>query len=433
MALEKPDLPAGVIVEELDDGGMRRNDGVVLRPAHENPWYVLATLDGEQLKDADWVNYDREVAQQNLMMWTQWLNGQNADEIERRFRARISRDIPFPKPAQNIDFSSTYFDKFVCFEGYIFRGEAIFIFANFGGDVSFRSSAFQNVAMFRSAVFDSDTDFNSSTFKDEADFSFSLFLGATSFSSAVFLGDADYHSVEIAEDIFFMNTEFNQSALFTWAKFKGASVFSSANFKSATMFDDAHFLTNVPLFHAAALYDETTFTLPDHYDENWPIISANEVMPADQQKRAYNRLRLFMNKNLQIEEEQFFHRMEMRCKRETENWIYRPIYSVFEGLSDYGNSVMRPVGALFLLWLVGVSVKIQPVVGEVWPDIQSLPHAMGWSLANVFPFFGFRRLYFDGTVDLVLGLKVIGGGQTVMGFVLLFFLGLGLRNRFRLR
>ena len=30
-------------------------------------------------------------------------------------------------------------------------------------------------------------------------------------------------------------------------------------------------------------------------------------------------------------------------------------------------------------------------------------------------------------------MQVLGGVQTVLGFVLLFFLGLGLRNRFRLK
>ena len=46
--LQNPDLPPGAIVETFDDGGALRNDGVRLTPAAQNPWYVLATVAGEQ-------------------------------------------------------------------------------------------------------------------------------------------------------------------------------------------------------------------------------------------------------------------------------------------------------------------------------------------------------------------------------------------------
>ena len=155
-------------------------------------------------------------------------------------------------------------------------------------------------------------------------------------------------------------------------------------------------------------------------------------MPATEQKRAYNRLRLYMNKSLQIDEEQFFHRMEMRCKRETEGWRYRWIYTLFEGVSDYGNSVLLPAMWLFTVWLSGMIAKLDMAKDGWWPDYHSIPSAMGWSFANLFSFFGFYRRYFAGE-ELEPLLLVFSGVQTVFGFVLVFMLGLGLRNRFRLR
>lgn len=202
------------------------------------------------------------------------------------------------------------------------------------------------------------------------------------------------------------------------------------------------FLTAVPEFHAAEIYDDTLFPTGAGEVGNWPPLSGTvelegqedpvEVMGAKDQKRAYNRLRLFMNRSLQIDEEQFFHRMEMRCKRETEGWQYRWIYTLFEGVSDYGNSVLRPAGWLFVVWLYGVIAKLGMVKGGVLADPWSIGPAMGWSFANLFSFFGFYRKYFHGE-DLNAALQLFSGVQTVLGFALLFFLGLGLRNRFRLR
>jgi len=87
---------------------------------------------------------------------------------------------------------------------------------------------------------------------------------------------------------------------------------------------------------------------------------------------------------------------------------------------------------LVVIWLSGALAKLDSQGDSLWPDFGSLLPAMGWSFATIFPFFGFQRLYFDNeNLDGVL--QCVGGAQTVFGFILLFMLGLGLRNRFRLR
>jgi hypothetical protein len=61
--------------------------------------------------------------------------------------------------------------------------------------------------------------------------------------------------------------------------------------------------------------------------------------------------------------------------------------------------------------------------------------AFGYSFANIFKFFGIQRTYFGA--EFIAGLppvlELLSAAQTVFGYVLLFFLGLGLRSRFRLR
>ena len=87
----------------------------------------------------------------------------------------------------------------------------------------------------------------------------------------------------------------------------------------------------------------------------------------------------------------------------------------------------RPAAGLALLWFAGAAIyTTQAAMG--WAK------GMAYSFSVMFKFFGFQRAYlWDETIDLSRSLQVIAGTQTVLAFILLFFLGLGLRTRFRLR
>jgi len=300
-------------------------------------------------------------------------------------------------------------------------------------------------------------------------------FGGTTFESPVDFSTSKFTGSLLSQDV-----KYNGGTDFSDTEFYEKAYFRSAKFKSITKFDNARFLTHVPEFHAAELYDDTVFPAGSDQIRNWPplrgsvqlegrdvikhpenpsgqisIVKSNErvdVMPAADQKRAYNRLRLFMNRSLQIEEEQFFHRQEMRCKTRLARWYHKPFYWLYALLSDYGNSVWRPMvgiiavtlfGALFMLWWQEAFTflpKESPgfdwtlgLLGE--DDPWAKPRqAAGWSISNTLPFLGFGKLYYGELAkELAWPLKVAGGVQTLLGYVLLFFLGLGLRNRFRLR
>ena len=448
MKLIDPSKAAHEIINDpKGDDDAIRNDGVVLQAANKNKWYVLATIYGEQPEGAAVWDRDEALAVRNLRAWNGWFCGglstvdrnecreatglssemvaplteAEVVKLRKNLRARLSDDAAeLPDPSEAIDFSDTYFPRLFYLNQYVFESS-----------IDFRSAWFSGPVVFGSTLFRSHVDFSSAWFNNSASFMSASLRGSAIFSAASFCRNASFSSVL-----------FSDFTDFTSVLFNGEIDFNEAKFKSATFFGHACFLTHVPEFHGADLFDDMEF--PTRADDlgNWPPVSGVvelegygepvEVMDAEAQKRAYNRLRLFMNRSLQIDEEQFFHRMEMRCKRETEDWRYRWIYTLFEGVSDYGNSVLRPAGWLFVVWLAGVWAKLEAVSGGWWPDYHSIPSAMGWSFANLFSFFGFYRKYFHGE-DLNAVLQLFSGVQTVLGFALLFMLGLGLRNRFRLR
>ncbi len=526
--LHDPNQPPHALIEEREDGSALRNDGVELKPANRNPWYVLATIYGEQGKDRLEMllgGYDEKLAARNRRAWNGWvcrsfperkrsefakrvglnpkelspLSEEERADIEQRFSDRMEAlgiettslpEVPFEEnliefdPPWEHDFSNLIFKRPVCFARFVFPFSARFEKSRFLADVRYWEAAFVEEARFGAASFCGEAVFIHSEFRSLTDFSNAVFenkalfhnakiygyswfdsvkFGSTaSFDAAKFEGAACFGGEEFGGRSIFDGASFMETASFRSTTFSGGVSFDSAKFSDQTIFTDARFLTHVPTFHAAELYDDTVFPIPENYRKNWPPqkgsvkITGQEqpvkVMEAGDQKRAYARLRRFMADLHMIDEEQFFHRMEMRCKKAMANWKHRPLYRLYSLLSDYGISVWRPLAGLSLVFLVGMLAMLwwdgaftflpKETTGFDWAfglggshDPWAEPRkAAGWSISNTLPFLGLVRLYYADTAkDLAWQLKLIGGLQSLVGIFLLFLLGLGLRNRFRLR
>ena len=473
--LTDPSKPAHEIIEVLEDGDAMRNDGVRLQAANKNPWYVLATIYGEQPEGG----YDDELAAKNRRAWNGWfcaslskeecegwakilgqnvkelfpLNEAELKEIKTLFRQRLEDETAeLPSRDENISFNRIYFPNYCSFSSYIFNTNVFFSDAIFCKDASFRNAQFEMGVIFTGTEFKDAAVFWGANFRSSASFLDVTFNTVANFQSVIFGFGANFDNTIYKWFAIFKEASFLGTASFRGAIFDSPSHFHSAKFESTTNFKETQFLTHVPEFYAAELYDDTVFPTPDNYTDNWPPLKGQNVMPAADQKRAYSRLRLFMNRSLQIEEEQFFHRQEMRCKTRLARWYHKPFYWLYALLSDYGNSVWRPMvgiiavtlfGALFMLWwqeaftfLPKESTGFDWTLGLLGEDDPwAKPRqAAGWSISNTLPFLGFGKLYYGELAkELAWPLKVAGGVQTLLGYVLLFFLGLGLRNRFRLR
>ena len=123
----------------------------------------------------------------------------------------------------------------------------------------------------------------------------------------------------------------------------------------------------------------------------------------------------------------FFFRREMTHRSRISRRWERPFYTLYRGV-EYGYGVWQPVVGIIATWALGA--------GALWCwGCMSGWTAAGLSFSNIFRFFGFQRVHFEPEIinSLPFPLEVMTAVQTVVGFVLLFLLGLGLRNRFRLK
>jgi len=453
-----------------------------LKPANENPWYCLATLYGEQSGE----DIDLDLLQRNRRGWDEWRGGQNVEAISAAFAARMAATVALPDRMQRADFTFTHFEAPFIFQAYNSIEHTDFSSAKFSNYVNFIEVAFRNVS-FRSATFSKNstftyarflenTDFSSVTFLKDVDFSLAKFSKNTEFasarfskanfstthfhsyldfSSAHFKENADFRSTNFSEYANFSSTTFlnadfgsatfHQSADFASTVFKSSVYFTSsaflkdadfrsavfsktadfvnAKFESITVFASARFEGQVPDFRGAKLHEATEW-----HDVHWPPKPQSKA-DAQNQVYAYEKLKLEMERLKKHVDEQAFFAKELRARRETYPAVStdRILNSLYELSSNYGQKVEKPLLWLLLLFALGTGLFVTVPVSRGVAHL-SLDRAAGLSFANIFSFLQKREMTsYSGPA------QVIGAIEQIIGLILLFLLGLALRNNFRMK
>jgi hypothetical protein len=258
----------------------------------------------------------------------------------------------------------------------------------------------------------------------------------------------------------------------------GGLTFVNSQMKGIASFEAANFLVEPPRFFGAKLHEGT-----DWHGVQWPrrSPSANDAVGF---VNCYERLKLEMDRLKKHEDELNFFALEMRSRRVLYgNWraipkvtlfgrtihfsfdipaltfapkprrllgrtfrfpaltlpewkasLYLPSAGLLIGhyglLCDYGRSYVRPFFGLLLTVVVGTLA--------FWHHsaFHSAFHkALSLSVANTFGVLGFRKDFVSPEAMKPLSniLVAIAGVQTMAGAILLFLLGLAIRNRLRMR
>ena len=243
-------------------------DETALKPANENPWYVLMTLYGEQTGE----EVNEELHEQNREVWNAWASSAlSSDEgvqlaragaalpesgiwkmgrktIEAKHRAEMLRRngkgaaYPgFPAADTPIDMSGAEFLHKVVFTRFLFARPADFEFTKFCGDAWFDAATFGGETRFVSATFSGKAQFFSATFCADALFSIAKFSGDARFDHATFSGKAQFFSPTFNGDASFDAATFSENAQFGAAIFNALTSFGSATFGGDAWFSGATF------------------------------------------------------------------------------------------------------------------------------------------------------------------------------------------------
>jgi uncharacterized protein YjbI with pentapeptide repeats len=173
--------------------------------------------------------------------------------------------------------------------------------------------------------------------------------GPVTLSSAEFDGPFSWKNKGVVGAVRANACVFNKRADFSGAKF-GEADFRKAHFKNVVTFEKAKFdgwttfagarFEMAPRFHDATLYPETTF-VGARYDQ------ADNAATAAAYRTLKNKMEGLRNRT----QEGIFYALEQRSelKSGAGSWDKRFLSWCYDVLSDYGNSVLRPIVALFVL------------------------------------------------------------------------------------
>jgi len=221
--------------------------------------------------------------------------------------------------------------------------------------------------------------------------------------------------------------------------FHDTAQFLSCSYAQTVHFENSKF-DKVPEFFQSNISPESVAGIVVKYSRNakrykWIFHRASRFEDA----QAYRQLKQMAVTRQDHAAEQRYFAQEMRAKRwhEETHIANLSINYVYEMVSNYGQSILRP---FILLWTV---VFLNTILYLQTSPINNWTLAFYYSLSNSLPFGSLTRrsqslysqLYLKGIEaypeQLTLFYTTIGLNG-FFGFVFLFLIGLGLRNQFRL-
>jgi Pentapeptide repeats (9 copies) len=204
----------------------------------------------------------------------------------------------------------------------------------------FASTTFAEEASFAGATFTAGADFAGATFTKKADFAGATFTERASFAGATFTERAIFAGATFTQWVIFAGATFAERASFEGAIFETGANFVNSKMKSETKFDGASFRRIPPLFDGTKLHEGTTW-----FGVTWPR-SPRTVNAAILTVRAYERLKLEMDKLKKHEDELNFFALELKARHvlagkwSTSHGMAIGLYGC---LCDYGRSYSRPL------------------------------------------------------------------------------------------
>jgi hypothetical protein len=387
---------------------MREKDNTKLKPAEENPWYVLATLHGE--------NPDEDRQKRNKSSWDKFFNHKLAGppldgEVTQLFKSRLP-DQSLPNPEKGIDFSDTEFKE----------------------PLNMKIFEFPKYANFKNSKFNKGIYLTNAKFNSSANFSYAKFFKLADFAMVEVAKHANFYKSDFNANECSKELDFEECSRFDKAVFKHFCGFVDTNFHTPISFRNCQFIgpcnlsrakfeKNYPVLEGAVLHQKTTVSAKKEY---WPDPQNCKQNP-EEGKATCEILREQMEAQGLHEQAHFFFRREMHFARKTGSfWQAIPNW-FFYFVSDYGHSILLPFVWLYNFCIGGALIYLHCT--EL-TKFQSL----GLSVSNLLQITGLQRVYWSDVIEcLPWGLKFLGGAQTLLAIPLLFLLLLGLRNRFRLK
>jgi len=383
----------------------------------------------------------------------------------------------------NTDFTHAVFGSRTSFVNANFRSNTSFRKAKFGDGTRFKKVHFHKDADFSDAIFGNDSLFTQCTFHDDANFSNTTFGDYVDLSGTVFSQYSDFEKTKFGSDVKFKKTVFKQKAYFNDADFRNSVYFNEAVFEDnailtidnvggSIFFNQAIFkkycnliIENVPLHMnlSYAEFNEIPKLLLQSDDDKVKIdlTAANFSLDKNVDLSTISRIRVLKSvadATASVNESRDLFILQRRAERKLawQDWKY-PIEDIpglhpllptllaglFHFFGDYGRSVFRPIAALFIGNAAFLFIY-RSLLGTEFTESRSAA-LRDYTLSNSLPFGRLMNPAFDRAFNTLFGssdasnevaipflFQLASIGQGVFSVIMLFLIGLGIRNYFKI-
>ena len=175
-----------------------------------------------------------------------------------------------------------------------------------------------------------------------ANFHASIFNGSNTFEDAIFKGKADFSNATVDGRI-----NFDKATFCDGASFDDARPDRSA---APLSFNATEFCKHPPSFFGRTLHEDTDWTGVKLPNAEAQAALSRDLLEDD--KRAYEQLRIKCGALGKVEDEHMFFRREMELTGRLSPWYTRATYWLYHLVSDYGHSYWRPIAGMGGLWYV---------------------------------------------------------------------------------
>lgn len=333
-----------------------------------------------------------------------------------------------PNPIINcldIEFKNARFAFPLFLDGFIFENLK-FVNCDFGEEFSLDSAKILGSLSFERCNFSKNAYFSSMHVGSRQG-------GVAEFVECQFKGDTEIGSSHFKNEACFTDTSFFGETTFHSSIFRYRVLCINTQFKSTTSFENVSFMREAPHMFAASIHENTNFD-----GALWPTYGKG--IDAHQNVRNYERLKLIMGSQGKFRQEHKFLRLEMKSHEAAEGFA-SSIPSLFFGFfSNYGWSYTRPIWSILAIGLLGWTLLTYLVCDANFtmsiPAGSCTQSMLAVSFSNMFSFLGLGRTFLKDEIDLVSVsslAEIASVVQFILGPMMIFFFGLALRNRFRMK
>ena len=369
---------------------------------------------------------------------------QEVDFVHTKFKQEV--DFVHTKFQQKVDFAFAEFQQNVYFFNAKFQQEVDFTHAEFQQKVRFTNAEFQQKVDFSHTKFQQKVDFTHAEFQQDADFSDTKFQQEVRFNRAKFKQDADFSNIEFKQDAGFSNIEFQKDVNFARTTFSGKTDFLASKCKQELNFKYCNFIEIVdfskltcdwvPNFRLCTFQKAISLnqlTIPAQPPSAQIVAQKQKVDIADRYRRLKVMAQEAGDRDLQLSA--FAGEMEMKLQGQS-LWQKSLIpLRLYKWLSNYGQSLLRPIFALLLIWVVFASIYLHMLYSPILKQSDFIDMLV-FSATNMVPFTNnintnlLNSIVANEASGYFYGMAFL---QRILGLPLLFLFGLALRNKFLMK